>query len=182
MKFSTREITEAAMAVALHAVLSYLVLYRLPQGGVIGLSMLPIFFIAMRHGLKMGIITGIVAGTVQMLMDPFFVHPFQVFLDYQGAWGALGLTGLFSHRRISPYLASLLGVVAGAVGRFVFHYASGVWFFAHFAPAGMAVWYYVATYILSHLVPSAALCLVALWALRASGIFGRHSEHRQAAG
>ncbi len=161
-KASARLLSEVAMSAALSMVLSLLVFYRLPQGGTVTFAMLPIFFLAYRRGVWWGLASGVVAGALQMIVDPYFVHPIQVTLDYFLAWGALGLAGLFSHMASKTPAGVVLGLVVGTTGRFVFHYLSGIWFFAQFAPAGMALWYYVSTYILSHLLPEAALCLVLL--------------------
>ena len=159
MKGSVRIMTEVAMAAALSMVLSLIVFYRLPQGGNVSFSMVPIFLMAFRRGPLWGIATGVVAGALQMIVDPYFLHPLQVALDYFLAWGAIGLAGLLPADRA---WSAILGMVVGSAGRFVFHYLSGVWFFAHFAPEGMAVWYYVTTYILSHLIPQTLLSFVLL--------------------
>ena len=45
-----RILTEAAMLIAIAQILSYIVLYRFPQGGSIDASMLPIVLFAIRHG------------------------------------------------------------------------------------------------------------------------------------
>ncbi len=50
MQKNVKLMAEIAVAVALSTVLSYLTLFRMPQGGSINLEMLPILFIAFRWG------------------------------------------------------------------------------------------------------------------------------------
>ncbi len=104
-------------------------------------SMVPIFFVALRRGPRVGIVTGIVFGFVALTLDSFafVVNPIQVALDYPLAFGALGFAGFF---RESP----IVGVVVGVAGRFVCHFISGLVFFATYAPAGEAPAVYSALY------------------------------------
>ena len=158
-ELNVQVIAEIGLALALSGVFSMLVLYKLPQGGVISLSMLPLFYMCFRRGLKIGLITALLGGALQMITDPFFVHPFQVILDYPLAWGAIGLAGIFKNR-----LA--LGVIVGTIGRFIFHFIAGVVYFGDYAPEGMSVAWYVVTYIGSHLLPTAVIIYFILLVFR----------------
>jgi thiamine transporter len=138
MRLDIRVLTHVALAVALSAVLSLVVLWRFPQGGMVTLgSMVPIFLIAIHYGPKVGILAGVLLGLVTMILDPFFVHPVQIFMDYIFAFGAIGFAGFFRGNKL---LATLLG----GVGRFTGHFLSGVIFFGMFAPEGMNPWFYSA--------------------------------------
>ena len=144
--FSTRALTEAVMVVALSAVLSFIKIYRLPQGGSITAgSMVPLIWISLRRGVKIGLFTCFVYGLVQFALEPYAYHPIQVLLDYPLAFGVLGLAGLF---RNYP----LVGVGVGIGGRFIAHFASGFIFFAEYAPAGMNPILYSAIYNGSYLL------------------------------
>jgi thiamine transporter len=79
------------------------------------------------------------------MIEPFFVHPVQVLLDYPIAFGVLGLAGLFSNHPLG-------GVFVAIVGRFISHFFSGVIFFAVYAPAGMHPAIYSAIYNGSYLI------------------------------
>lgn len=160
MRNSIRVLAEVAMASALSIVLSLVVFYRLPQGGTVDLAMLPVFIMSYRRGPWVGILTGVLAGVLQMITDPFFVHPLQIALDYFLAWGAIGLAGIIPLVPVYTVPRHTAGALVGMMGRFVFHYLSGVWFFAQYAPPEMKLWYYVSSYILSHLIPATALCFV----------------------
>ncbi len=145
--FSTRVLTEVIMVVALSAVLSRLTIYHLPQGGSITAgSMVPLIWISLRRGAKVGLFTCFVYGLVDFALPPFYAyHPIQVLLDYPIAFGALGLAGLF---RNYP----LVGVGVGIGGRFIAHFTSGFIFFAEYAPAGMSPILYSAIYNGSYLL------------------------------
>jgi thiamine transporter len=97
--------------------------------------MLPMFVYAYIFGPAAGIAAGVAYGLLQLIQDPFIVHPVQVLLDYIIAFGALGLAG-YCRNNIS------LGVLLGGFGRFMASFLSGVIFFASYAPEGMnPIWY-----------------------------------------
>lgn len=135
-----RVISEATVMVALATVLSYLKIFHMPQGGSITAgSMVPLLWISLRRGAKVGVITCLIYGLIQFLLEPFAVHPVQVLLDYPLAFGALGLAGLFRKHPI-------VGVAVGIGGRFLMHFLSGVVFFGIYAPPGINPAVYSAIY------------------------------------
>jgi len=138
--FSTKVIAETVVFVALATVLSNIKIFQLPQGGsVTAASMVPILWLALRRGPKVGLFGAVMYGLVQMAFDPYIVHPAQMLLDYPIAFGLLGVAGFFQKR---PFI----GVTLGIIGRFVAHYFSGVIFFPMFAPEGMHPAVYSALY------------------------------------
>lgn len=131
-KFSTKAIVYGGLCVSIAFVLSYIRLYRWPQGGSITLaSMLPMFVYAYIFGPAAGISAGAAYGLLQLIQDPYILHPAQVILDYFTAFAALGLAG-FAPKNIS------LGVLLGGFGRFFSSFLSGVIFFGSYAPEGMS--------------------------------------------
>ena len=50
----TRLITETAVSVALATLLGFIRLYRLPWGGALSLKLLPLIYLAFKHGPKAG--------------------------------------------------------------------------------------------------------------------------------
>jgi len=126
-RFSTRMIAESVIFVALATVLSYIKIFSLPQGGSVTVaSMVPILWLALRRGPKVGLFAATVYGVVQFALGPYIYHPAQVLLDYPIAFGLLGLAGFFQKR---PFI----GVTVGIFGRFVAHFLSGIIFFAIYA-------------------------------------------------
>ncbi|SHF55493.1 Thiamine transporter protein (Thia_YuaJ) [Caldanaerobius fijiensis DSM 17918] len=69
------------------------------------------------------------------------------------AFGALGIAGFF--KKSLP-----LGIIAGGVGRFIFHFISGFVFFASYAPKGMNPVYYSLVYNATVIGPELVICLV----------------------
>ncbi len=150
MKIETKMLTEIIAMVALAGVLEYVsgfLPFQMPEGGRVTLAaMVPIFFVALRRGPRIGILAGIAFGLVVLVEEPFIYHPVQVLLDYPLAFGALGLAAFF---RNSP----VLGVAVGIGGRFLCHFTSGLVFFATYAPAGMNPALYSAIYNAWYLIP-----------------------------
>ena len=161
----TALIVEIALAIALAAVLNALKIWRMPNAGTVSFVMLPIIVIALRRGLFVGLVTGALYGVVDFFIDPFPpVHWAQPLLDYPIAYALVGLAGIFAPawRRALDHGAlvnatAFIGAacVIGGLGRYIAHTASGVLFFAEYAPAGQPVLLYSMAYNLY--VPISAL-------------------------
>ncbi|HHX22913.1 MAG: energy-coupled thiamine transporter ThiT [Tepidanaerobacteraceae bacterium] len=131
-KLDTKAIVYGGLCVAIAFVLSYIRLYRWPQGGSITLaSALPVFIYAYIFGPTAGIAAGTAYGLLQLIQDPYILHPFQVFLDYILAFAAWGLAGFF-RKNIS------FGIILGGIGQIFSSFLSGVIFFGSYAPEGMS--------------------------------------------
>jgi len=145
--FQTKVIAEIVVFIAASTALSFIKLFSMPQGGsVTAGSMVPVLWLSLRRGARIGLFACAVYGLVQLVVEPFIFHPVQVLLDYPVAFGALGLAGFFRNR---PFL----GVNVGIAGRFVAHFVSGVVFFASYAPEGMSPIVYSTLYNGSYLLP-----------------------------
>ena len=122
----------AAICMALAFVLSYVRLFRLPQGGsVTAASLLPIIAFAYGYGLARGLAAGVAYGFLQMIQDPWIVSPVQAALDYPLAFAAIALAALA--RRLPERWGWLVAIALGGLGRFACHVLSGVVFFAEYA-------------------------------------------------
>jgi len=167
-----RALVESSLLVAIGFALSYVTPFRLPWGGsVTPLSMLPILMIGIRHGLKWGLLGGIVYACLQM-MQQFWPPPTGtvqgyiavVMLDYLLAFTVLGLSGLFRGRKFGLLYAAPLCLTL----RYLSHFISGIVVWGIYAE-DMPVWLYSLTYNGSYMVPeiilttivSAVLCLTA---------------------
>lgn len=130
-RFSTKQLTFSAMAVALAMLTSMLKLWEMPMGGsVTCFSMLFITLIGYWYGFGSGITCAIAYGILQLIIDPFILSFPQMVLDYLFAFGALGLAGIFSKSRYGL----IKGYLTGVLGRFVFATLSGYIFFPTFMP------------------------------------------------
>ncbi|MFW5998913.1 MAG: energy-coupled thiamine transporter ThiT [Halanaerobiaceae bacterium] len=162
----TRIIAEIGIAVAIAAVLNFFPLWRMPQGGSISLEMLPILFVALRWGGKPGLMAGLVYGLIQLVVNPYIIHPVQLIMDYPLPFMMLGTAGFFVIRknrgRDISYYKVFLAVLTASFLRFVVHVLSGVVFFSSYAPEGQNVWIYSIIYNGSYLVPSLIISYVVL--------------------
>ena len=120
-KIGVRQIAFSAMAVALAVVTSMIKIVKLPMGGSVTLfSMFFITLIGYWFGVKTGILMAVGYGILQMLIDPYIINVYQMFLDYIFAFGALGLSGIFSKVKNGLVKGYLLGVIV----RFIFSFLS----------------------------------------------------------
>ena len=157
--FDTKVLAEMAIAIALATVLSYIKIFSMPYGGSVTLgSMVPILLIAFRRDVKVGVVTGVIYGFVQMFLDGWFYSPVGMFLDYPLAFGVLGLAGLFKKQPI-------IGVALGMIGRFISHFISGVVFFGMYAPEGMSPVAYSAAYNGGYMVPELVISAILIYLL-----------------
>lgn len=130
-KFSAKQLTFSAMAIALAMVTSLLKLIDMPMGGSVTLfSMLFIALIGNWYGLGVGLTTGLAYGILQLVIDPYIISLPQMLLDYIFAFGALGLSGVFSKSKNGL----VKGYIFAIFGRFVFSTLSGYIFFPTFMP------------------------------------------------
>ena len=130
-KFSAKQLTFSAMAIALAMVTSMLKLAKMPMGGSVTLfSMLFIVLIGNWYGIAVGLTTGLAYGILQLLLDPYIISLPQMLIDYIFAFGALGLSGVFSKTKNGLLKGYLLAIC----GRFVFATLSGYIFFPTFMP------------------------------------------------
>jgi len=153
---NTRMMVHIGLMVALTVILHTIRLYHMPQGGSITLGgMIPILLIAFRYGPVGGYLAGFVYGMINLIQDPYILHPVQVLFDYPLPYMALGLAGYCKDRL-------LLGAIVGTCGRFICHFISGAVFFASYAPPGMSPYWYSLTFNATYLIPELVICLVIL--------------------
>ena len=149
-KMSAKQLTFCAVAMALALVTSFIKVASLPMGGSITLfSMFFMCFIGYLYGPKIGIMTGVAYGILQLIIEPYIYAPLQVLLDYPLAFGALGLSGFFSKKKFGL----TTGVIVGILGRYICHVISCYVFFASYAPEGMNPMIYTLGYNATYIVP-----------------------------
>jgi thiamine transporter len=162
--FSAKILAEIAIFVSLATVLSFIKIFSLPQGGsVTAGSMVPILWLALRRGPKVGLFAATLYGVVQLVVDPQVYYPIQVLLDYPIAFGSLGLAGFFQNRLF-------VGIILGISGRFLAHFFSGIIFFSSFAPEGMNPALYSAIYNGGYLLVELIVSIYIIYLFKASKI------------
>lgn len=133
------------------------------QGGSISFSMIPVFLVAFRWGLKGGLLSGFLFGVFQVILGTAYIlTPVQGILDYGVAFTVLGFAGIFSskvqhslkEKNTSSFVYAVMsGVLLGCVLRFLAHFYAGIAFFES-AIEGMSVWVYSLVYNGSYMLPS----------------------------
>lgn len=166
-KWTPRMLAYAALSIALSFVLSYIRLWKMPQGGsVTPGSMLPLMLFAYAFGAGPGILAGIVYSVLQFIQDSWMLNAWQFLLDYPIAFGMMGLAGFFRGkageasrpRAADPGL--LWGIAAASLGRFLASALSGVVFFAEYAPEGTPPLLYSIVYNGTYMLPEMMICLL----------------------
>ncbi len=158
-KISTRRLIFSAMAIALAYVTSYIKIIHMPMGGSV--TLFSMFFVTMVgnwYGMRTGMAAAFSYGLLQFVAGPYILSVPQVLCDYLLAFGALGLSGLFSESRYGMIKGYLMGVT----GRFVFSVLSGFVFFADYAPEGMNPLVYSVAYNAAYLYAEAGITFVIL--------------------
>lgn len=164
-QWTTRRLAYAAMCIAIAFVLSCIKLFRMPQGGsVTPAAMLPLILFCMACGPVQGLAVGCAFGLLQLIEDPYVIHPVQLILDYPAAYGAMCVACLAN---LLPEKAKRfrlpLGVALGYVARLVMAVLSGVIFFAEYAGDQNVILYslgYNAAYLAPEMVIAMLISLI----------------------
>lgn len=159
-KMNTLQLIFSAMAIALAVVTSMLKLFHLPMGGSITLfSMLFITLIGYWYGLSGGLMAAIAYGFLQLVIDPYIISFPQMLTDYIFAFGALGLSGIFSESKHGM----VKGYIVGVLGRYFFAFLSGMIFFGSYAADyNMSAPIYSLLYNGAYLLSEAVLTLIVI--------------------
>ncbi len=163
---TTLLIAEISIFVALATALSFVIVYSLPQGGSITAgSMVPIVWLALRRGPKIGLAAGAVYGLIQFAILPYIAPSptsiVQVLLDYPLAFGILSVAGFFKRFPIA-------GAAVAITGRFIMHFVSGVYYWAPVYAPDMNPYVYSAVYNGSYLLPELIVTGIIIYALQKS--------------
>jgi thiamine transporter len=168
----TTKLTEIAVLVSMAVVLeviftglgAFIPFLQLPYGGRVSLSMLPLFMLTYRHGVKEGVIGGTIYGLLNFLLDGVLYHWGSLFLDYLFAFGAIGFSALVFRFSKKNRLGFVYMVVLGVSLRFLFSYLSGVVIFVMilgWMPEEFNnPWWYSFVYNIYYLLPSMILVIV----------------------
>lgn len=127
-RLNARKLAFCSVTLALAYVTStFIKLIHMPMGGSITLfSMLFVCLAGYWYGLRVGLITAVAYGLLQLVTNPWIISLPQLLFDYILAFGALGFSGLFSNSK----KGLIKGYLAGVGGRLLFSFISGMAFFA----------------------------------------------------
>ncbi len=159
-KFSTKVLVTCGVLVALSVALGAITLFRMPQGGsVTPFSMVPIVLAGYLFGLRRGVMVGMSVGLLNLIFNPYVIHPLQLLLDYPIAFGALALGAIFRHRE---KVGLTLTYIIGVLGRYIVAVVSGVVFFSAYAPEGFSGLTWSLFYNITYLGVEAAVSIIIL--------------------
>lgn len=160
----------AALAYLLDLVSNFIFSRIWPQGGSVSIAMVPVFLMAIRWGLKGGLLTGFLFGLLQFAIGmPKIYHPVQGIVDYLVAFTVVGFAGLLSGQIKIAFrdgdgkrLKKLIvwAVLIGGGLRYVAHFFTGWIFFGSYAPKNIPASWFSLTYNGSYMIPSMILCII----------------------
>ena len=163
MNRKTRTLCEAAILIALSLVLETITLYKLPNGGSVTLSMVPIILFAVRSGCGWGAMAGFVFGGINYMMGGRAIDWTTIICDYFIAFSMLGFgAGLFRKTKLGCIWGSLTGISL----QFLASYLVGVFVWGRWMPddfLGMTMtspWIYSFLYNILWAAPDLLLALV----------------------
>ena len=158
--WTSHRIAMGAMCIAIAFVLSCIRLYRMPQGGSITPAcMLPLIMFMLACGPIQGLVVGCAYGLLQLISDPYVIHPIQLLVDYPLAFGAMILGCLAALIPVKKPWKLPLAVLIGAIGRYFMASLSGAVFFSEVAGSA-AAWKYSLGYNISYLGPDTLVCMI----------------------
>jgi thiamine transporter len=169
LHFEAKILAEIIVFSAFSAVLYVIRPFSLPYGGSITLgSMVPVMWISLRRGVRVGFVSGAIFGVLGLIIDVLLLpyspitNPLQVFLEYPIAFGMIGLAGLFGTK---PEWRVWLGAGVAVLVKFFIHVIAGIAFWYWSVPEG---WNHVAwavAYNGSFLLPEFIISAILLYIL-----------------
>mgnify|MGYP002516110691 FL=1 len=172
----SKNIAYAGVCLALSFALSYVRLFRMPDGGSITFaSMLPLMFYSYIFGVRRGVYVGVIYGVMQFIQSPSAYQPMQVLLDYPIAFSAIGLTGIakkFKFLKGNMIAEIAVGIAIAGIFRYISHVLSGYFVYynpeSEFGAFGYSLVYNVVVIIDTAIDIAAALIVLSSKAIRKS--------------
>ena len=159
-QWNSHSVAMGAMCIAIAFVLSCIRLYRMPQGGSITpASMLPLVMFMVACGPLQGFVVGCAFGLLQLITDPYVIHPIQLLVDYPLAYGAMILGCLATALPVDKRWKLPLAALLAGLGRYAMAVLSGAIFFAEYAGEQNA-WVYSLVYNISYIGPDVLVCML----------------------
>ena len=121
--------------------------------------MLPLVMFMLACGPLQGFVVGCAFGLLQLITDPYVIHPVQLLVDYPLAYGAMILGCIAAVLPIKKPWKLPVAVLLAGVGRYAMAVLSGAVFFAEYAGEQNA-WIYSLGYNISYLGPDTLVCAV----------------------
>ena len=177
----TKQMVEASVMIALATVLSLFKVVEMPYGGSVTLaSMLPILIVSYRHGVGIGLLSGVVYSVIQQLLGLNNLSYFTTWqsviavmlLDYIVAFTVVGIGGIFRNRiglkKLLPPTKQKIEIATGmglvCILRFISHTIGGATVWAGLSIPTEAALIYSIGYNATYMIPETIISvLVGLW-------------------
>ncbi|RDW19828.1 energy-coupled thiamine transporter ThiT [Oceanobacillus chungangensis] len=163
---------EASFLAVFALILDLLPSIRLTPAVSISIAMVPIFIMALRWGVKGGIMSGFLWGLLQVVTgDVYILTIWQFLIEYFIAFAFVGFAGLFyksiqnalQHQKRKKAVAGIvLAVFVGSIARYFWHFIAGVIFWGSYAPEGMSPYLYSFIVNGGTMLGAAILCAIVL--------------------
>ena len=165
-----RNFAISALLVALAFVLSFVKIIHLPFGGSVTLfSMIFISLPAYFFGIGYGFMASVTYSLLQLVVDPYIIHPLQLFLDYIFAFSCFGIVAFFRNRKNGLQI----GFITACIIRFLSSSISGYVFFKEYAPETWNPLVYTVVYNGSYIFIECVMTLVFLSVKQVNNIIER---------
>lgn len=166
-------LVKTAVLISVAFILNQITIIKMPHGGsVTAFSMLALYLISYLFGARQGILAGMAYGFLDLIINPYVVHPLQLFLDYPLAFGAIGIGGLL---RNSNY-GIITGYILGVFGRYVVVVLSGIIFWGMYAAEGFDSISWSFFYNMTCILPEAGATILILMVPQVKNVFDKFKE------
>lgn len=131
-QYEAKHIAAAGICVALSFALSFAKVSPVYLGGSITLaSFVPVLVYTYVYGLADGFLVGIIHGLLNFISGPYILTGTTFLLDYILAFASIGLMGFAKRFTKKQTFNVVLGALLVYAARFLFHWISGIIYFAH---------------------------------------------------
>ena len=166
-------LVKTAVLLAVTLVLNNVTLFRMPHGGSItAFSMFALFLVGYLFGPRQGILAGLAYGLMDLVLNPYVIHPVQLFMDYPLGFGAIGIGGLLRNSKNGM----IKGYCIGVLGRYLVVVLSGIIFWGMYAAEGFNAVSWSFFYNMTYILPEAIATVVILSIPKIRNIFDRFKE------
>ena len=159
-RYQIRRIAECGVLMALALALSFIKIFKLPNGGSVSLGTLPLVLIAARYGFRTSFICGILFGFLLVANGATFIHPIQFILDYPLAYSCISLAGLIKWEN---GLKAATAITMANIVKLQIHVIAGAIFFAKNKENIKEALIFSYGYNCGHLIPETIICAIIVW-------------------
>jgi thiamine transporter len=166
-------LVKTSILLAVTFVLNQVTLFRMPHGGSItAFSMFALFLVSYLFGPRQGILAGLAYGLIDLVINPYVIHPVQLFMDYPLGFGAIGIGGLLRNTDFGM----IKGYCLGVLGRYLVVVISGIIFWGMYAAEGFNAVSWSFFYNMTYILPEAVATVAILTIPKIRNVFDRYKQ------